>query len=224
MQSTNCSKKSSTEKKRFAFQIMIWFIFKTALTNRYFSTFFFWLKIKDCDTIYNTISEFCCAIAFWSSSKSYHLARAKFENQKFVKFDEKQYEFSSTKWFSIWFCRFSKIFKSNKSFDDTAFQSAIFFCMNNFSPILIRDNRSIHKRLPLFISKIEQLNIHNIYQRIWMNIASLFFSKFLFFNFHFHRTWNRSIHRNSLIGFFDFCVYMQYKRLTFRRFAIKIER
>ena len=61
--------------------------------------------------------------------------------------------FLKKKWFSIWFYQFSKIFRLNKSFDNTAFQSTIFFCMNNFSFILMRNSWLIHKRSPFFSSK-----------------------------------------------------------------------
>ena len=161
--------------------MMIRFIFKIALINRYFSIFFFWLKIRNCDTNHNTISKFYCAVAFWSSSKSRHSARAKFENSKFVKSDEKSCEFSLTNWFSIWFFQFSKIFKSNKFFDDTAFQSAIFFSAQTilrlFEYAII--DRFTNARLFSF-QKIEKSNIHDICQRNRMNIAFFHFLKFFF--------------------------------------------
>ena len=41
IQSTNCFEKSFIEKKKFAFRIVILFIFSVALINWYFSDFFF---------------------------------------------------------------------------------------------------------------------------------------------------------------------------------------
>ena len=132
---------------------------------------------------HNTILKFYCAVVFWSSSKSHHSVRAKFENQKFAKFDEKQYECSFTNWFSIWLFQFSKIFKSNKFFDDTAFQSTIFFfCIDNFSSILMRDNWSFHKRSPFFISKKPRIK-YSQYLPTKSNEYRFFFSFFKFFFF-----------------------------------------
>jgi hypothetical protein len=94
-QSTNFSENSSIAKDKFAFRMMIRFIFKTVLIKRYFFSFF-WRRIKNFHKAHSKIQ----ARRFWFDLSSF-LRRFsstlwEFEIREFIKFRETLCKFSWT--------------------------------------------------------------------------------------------------------------------------------